>query len=319
VNFNNQGRDDAGQYVVWLALDEPCLSRESVVTAEIKTMNVISAGVLSAIEGATTTLTPLCFTGPKASTIPVSSVQFMQTPKDLLNDYKEGDHALTLAAHLTGNVKSAFPGGKPAPAEGEEPPPAPVVEEAPLAESKQPISVIVVSDCDLLQDRWSFSIQNFGGMRMAAPVNGNIAFVTNALDFLEGSTDLVSLRSRGSSNRPFQVVESLKKSAEQRFRAQEQELQTKYEAAEQRINEMLSKSQGQSLELLSADVQKEIDKAREEQTTTRKELREVRRSLNKDIEDLGTRVKAINIALIPALLVVFALGLSRWQRLRRKS
>ena len=59
--------------------------------------------------------------------------------------------------------------------------------------------------------------------------------------------------------------------------------------------------------------------ARAEQAQTRKQLREVRRSLNKEIEDLGTRVKAINIALIPALLVAFALGLSRWQRLRRKS
>ena len=179
--------------------------------------------------------------------------------------------------------------------------------------------MIVVSDCDFLADRWSFQTMNLGGRRLASPANGNMAFIANSIDFLEGSTDLVSLRSRGTSNRPFQVVESLKKSAEQRFRAQEQELQAKYDVAEQSINNLLSKSQGANLEILSADVQREIDKAREEQSRTRKELREVRRSLNKDIEDLGTRVKMLNIALIPALLVAFAIGLSRWQRLRRKS
>jgi ABC-type uncharacterized transport system involved in gliding motility auxiliary subunit len=171
----------------------------------------------------------------------------------------------------------------------------------------------------MLQDQWTVTTQNFGGMRLASPVNDNIAFVANAIDYLEGSTDLISLRSRGSSSRPFKVVEDLKRDAEQRFRAQEQELQSKADSASQRIEELLSKRQGTSLEILSADVQKELEIAREEQAQTRKQLREVRRSLNKDIEDLGTRVKAINIALIPALLVAVALGLSRWQRLRRKS
>ncbi|MEO6711131.1 MAG: Gldg family protein [Planctomycetota bacterium] len=319
VNYNDAGRDESGQYIVWLNLDETTLNKEVVVTDQIKSMMLATAGVLSSASGATTTLSPLISTGPKASTVPVSSVQFLSNPKTLLNDFMEGDHALTLAAHITGNAKTAFPGGRPKPAEGAEPPPAPEVEKPVLTESKVPISVIVVADCDMLQDRFSFSEKNFFGKRLATPANGNMAFVANAIDFLEGSTDLVSLRSRGSSHRPFEVVETLKKDAEKRFRSQEQALQAKYDQANQRVEELLSKRQGTSLDLLSEDVQKEVDKLRDDQVRTRKELREVRRSLNKDIESLGVRVKMINIALIPALLVVFALGLSRWQRLRRKS
>jgi ABC-type uncharacterized transport system involved in gliding motility auxiliary subunit len=318
VSFSNRARDDAGQYVVWLGLNGSTLAKDAVVTNQMKSIYMASAGVLAPADGATTTLTPLISTGATASTIPMSSLQFQQDPKALLLDYHAGTQALTLAAHLTGNVKSAFPNGRPKTAEGDVPP-APLVEAPALAESKTPISVIVVSDCDMLQDQWTVTTQNFGGMRLASPVNDNIAFVANAIDYLEGSTDLISLRSRGSSSRPFKVVEDLKRDAEQRFRAQEQELQSKADSASQRIEELLSKRQGTSLEILSADVQKELEIAREEQAQTRKQLREVRRSLNKDIEDLGTRVKAINIALIPALLVAFALGLSRWQRLRRKS
>jgi ABC-type uncharacterized transport system involved in gliding motility auxiliary subunit len=318
VSFSNRARDDAGQYVVWLGLNGSTLAKDAVVTNQMKSIYMASAGVLAPADGATTTLTPLISTGATASTIPMSSLQFQQDPKALLLDYHAGTQALTLAAHLTGNVKSAFPNGRPKTAEGDVPP-TPLVEAPALAESKTPISVIVVSDCDMLQDQWTVTTQNFGGMRLASPVNDNIAFVANAIDYLEGSTDLISLRSRGSSSRPFKVVEDLKRDAEQRFRAQEQELQSKADSASQRIEELLSKRQGTSLEILSADVQKELEIAREEQAQTRKQLREVRRSLNKDIEDLGTRVKAINIALIPALLVAFALGLSRWQRLRRKS
>lgn len=317
VSFSNRSRDDAGQYIVWLNLDGKTLAGDEVPTTSLRGMNMASAGLLSSAEGATTSLTPLITTGARASTIPVSSLQFMSDPKQLLLDFKEGTQALTLAAHLTGNVKSAFPAGRPKPAEGEEA--APADDKPALSESKSPISVIVVADCDMLQDRWTFTTQNFGGMRLATPVNDNMAFLANSIDFLQGSTDLISLRSRGSSSRPFKVVEDLKREAEQRFRAQEQELQSKADRANTRIEELLSKSQGKSMEILSQDVQKELEVAREEQSSTRKQLREVRRSLNKDIEDLGTRVKAINIALIPALLVAFALGLSRWQRLRRKS
>jgi len=316
VSFSNRSRDDAGQYVVWLNLDGTTMTSDAVVTNQLKSMNMASAGVLTAAPGTTTSMTPLVTTGAKASTIPSSSLQFMSDPKQLLLDYKEGSQALTLAAHITGNAKSAFPGGRPAPANGEPPPPD---DKPVLAESTSPISVIVVADCDMLQDRWTFTAQNFGGMRLATPVNDNMAFLANSIDFLEGSTDLIGLRSRGSSNRPFKVVEELKRDAEQRFRAQEQELQSKADRANQRIEELLSKRQGTSLEILSQDVQKELEIARAEQAETRKQLREVQRSLNKEIEDLGTRVKAINIALIPALLVAFALGLSRWQRLRRKS
>lgn len=321
VQFSNRARDDSGQYVVWLDLAADNFAQDSVVTDQIKSMNFITAGTLSAVDGAPTSFTPLVFTGPKASTVASSSVQFMSDPKSLLNDYMAGEHALTLAAHVTGNVKTAFPDGRPkaAPdAEGAEPPPPP--SEAPvLSESKSPISVIVVADCDLLADRWSFSSQSIGRTKLVAPVNGNISFVANGIDFLQGSTDLVGLRGRGVSRRPFEVVESLRKAADQRLRAQEQELQAKYDQANQRIEELLSKRQGASLELLSDDVQKEVDRLREDQLATSKKLREVRRSLNEDIDNLGLRVKLINIALLPALLVAFAIGLSRWQHLRRKS
>lgn len=321
VQFSNRSRDDSGQYVVWLGLDASNLAKDQVVTDAIKTMNLATAGVLTKLDGATTTVTPLVQTGDRASTVMTSSVQFNQDPKALLNDYMAGDRALVLAAHVTGNVKSAFPAGRPAdvPVEGEETPATPPEDKPVLTESKAPISVIVVTDCDMLADGWSFRAQNIGGFRMASPANGNMAFVANSLDFLEGSTDLISLRSRGSSYRPFKVVEDLKKVADQRYRAREQELVAKFDEANQRIENLLSKRQGESLELLSQDVQAEIEKATEERIQTQRELREVRRALNRDIEALGTRVKAINIALIPALLVAFALGLSRWQRLRRKS
>ncbi len=68
---------------------------------------------------------------------------------------------------------------------------------------------------------------------------------------------------------------------------------------------MLSSEQSQAL----ADFQ-------DEKIRIRKELRQVRRNLDKDIESLGGTMKFINIALMPLLLTLFALfmGMRRSNR-----
>jgi ABC-type uncharacterized transport system involved in gliding motility auxiliary subunit len=43
----------------------------------------------------------------------------------------------------------------------------------------------------------------------------------------------------------------------------------------------------------------------------------VRFQLNADIEDLGRKLKLLNIVLVPALLTLLVLGLWWWRRRRR--
>jgi ABC-type uncharacterized transport system involved in gliding motility auxiliary subunit len=51
----------------------------------------------------------------------------------------------------------------------------------------------------------------------------------------------------------------------------------------------------------------------------RKELRDVRRSLDVEIESLGTRLKIVNIALVPALLAIGAIVLAFLRRSRLRA
>jgi ABC-type uncharacterized transport system involved in gliding motility auxiliary subunit len=59
---------------------------------------------------------------------------------------------------------------------------------------------------------------------------------------------------------------------------------------------------------MSPEQQAEIQRFLDEQVRIRQELRSVRRNLDADIERLGTWLKVINIALVPVLLTIFALG-----------
>jgi len=140
--------------------------------------------------------------------------------------------------------------------------------------------------------------------------------VVNALDNLLGSSDLISVRSRGTFARPFDRVEALRAAADARYREQEQTLQRKLDETERRLRELESAKDEESLLIISPEQQAELERFQQDKLQIRKQLREVRRNLDKSIEDLGTTLKLINIALVPLLLsfAAIAIAIVRYRR-----
>lgn len=227
-----------------------------------------------------------------------------------------------VAARVTGNVKTAFPEGKPkdTPNEGETPEAAPEAKgetKAHLTESKEPINVIVVADTDILQDRFWVQVQNFFGQRIGIPNSGNGTFVTNALDNLTGSNDLISVRSRAGYSRPFTLLRMLQQDAEQQFRQKEQALQEHLKATERKIQELQSQKPDGNAMILSVEQQEAMGKFRKELLQVRKELRSVQHELGKNIESVERWVKFINIGLVPLLIGIAGVWISS-SRIRKK-
>ncbi|MHB1372249.1 MAG: Gldg family protein, partial [Pseudomonadaceae bacterium] len=204
-------------------------------------------------------------------------------------------------ARIQGPAKTAFPNGIEGRKDG-------------LAESER-INVIVIADTDLLSDRMWVQVQDFFGQRVPQPWADNGAFVINALDNLSGTDALISVRSRGRFTRPFVVVEELQRQAENRFREQEEVLQQRLAATEQKLAELQSSDPEQALEL-TAEQESALQQFLQEKLRIRKELREVRYQLNADIEALGRTLKFANIVLVPLLLTLAALALWLWRRRR---
>jgi ABC-type uncharacterized transport system involved in gliding motility auxiliary subunit len=180
--------------------------------------------------------------------------------------------------------------------------------------------VIIVADTDMLRDMFWVSFQDYYGRRAALPSADNDTFVINALDNLSGSNDLISLRSRGRSVRPFEVVADLRAAADQEFRNKESLLQQKLSETGHKLKELQDSVISESGELVMNEAQlEEINSFRAEHIRIRKELRNVQHALGKDIELLGTRLKVINIALVPLVVIVLAtiLGVVRMRRAAR--
>src|SRR5690606_13800758 len=144
----------------------------------------------------------------------------------------------------------------------------------------------LVADADILSDHFWVQVQDFLGQRIAIPMAQNGLFVMNAVENLAGSNDLISIRSRGETRRSFNRVEELAKAAQEKYQNREAELQERIATLQNEINEIQAKRDDNSI-LFTPEQQQAIEKAREEFTQARKELRAVQRDLNRDIDKLG--------------------------------
>src|SRR5690606_31565529 len=160
-------------------------------------------------------------------------------------------------------------------------------------------------------------VSQFFGQRVLNAFANNGDFTINAVDNMIGSGDLISVRTRPGSVRPFDTVDDLKRAADDRFRAKEQELQAQLGETERKLTELQrARSEGSNLMMLSPEQQRELARFQEEKLRIRKELRQVRAQLDEDIRSLGTRLKFINIAGVPLLLTFGALA---WVFMRNRA
>ena len=301
----------------YLGLTTDQMSDDDIVTADLSSINMATAGQLQVVDGGAATLEPLLTSSPNSSPMPATRFSFLPDPSALQNDFAPDGTEHILAARLSGTLPSAFPDGRPptsvSAAEGDLP-----QEEADLnhiSEAAQPANLIVVADVDMLGDQFWVQKQNFFGQQIASAFASNGAFVINAIENLSGSSDLIGVRSRASYTRPFSRVESIRVDAEARFRETEQRLQNDLAETERRLRELQSTREDSENILLSREQQQEIDRFVDQRASIRKDLRAVQRGLDRDIEQLGTVLKMVNIGLVPLLLTVFVL-IAVWRRTR---
>ncbi len=315
-----QNRSEMVDYLQYMALtkDHHNFNTSDSVTGQLEKVHMDIAGVLNKKPDATIEFEPLLTTGPNSQTMDIKSVQFMPDPKALLTQFQRGDKPLTVAARLTGKIKTAFPAGdpaKPAPTEGQ--PPAP---DTSLKESSSDANIIVVADCDMLADRFWVQEARIGNMLLGYnKFADNGDFVIGAVDNLSGSSDLISLRARGKFSRPFSRVETIQKAAEDKFLAKQKELEESRQKTEAKISEMLRQApQGGSV-ILTPEQQADLDKSRKDLVAIRHQLRDVQHQLRKDIDSLGKTLEFLNVGLMPLAVGVLAVGLSVYRVNRRRS
>ena len=335
------------EYVAWLNLDRRAMETNDAITAGIETLNTASMGSLSVADKSLLKLEPILRTTERGAIIDADKVSLRPDPLALLRGYQPGGKRLVLAARFNGDIKTAFPNGIPTPpaaaakdadkkdgdkkdeaakadsdkteagkAEaGKQEPEKKAAEKKPtpppLTSGK--LNAVVFADTDLLHDQFWLDERDFLGQRIQIPLAHNAVMVINAIENLTGGEALRDLRGRGVKPRPFTVVDEIKRGAEKQFREKEQTLEAKLKDTQSKLAGIEQKGEGGNI-ILSDKDRETIEKFRTEMLGVRRELRDVKLAMRQDIDRLDGVLKFANIAAVPLLIGLGAIGLAFMRR-----
>jgi ABC-type uncharacterized transport system involved in gliding motility auxiliary subunit len=306
--------------LVLLGLSGENIQKDEMVTQQLDTLNVSSVGVWRQLEGATTQWRELVYSSRAAGLIDKDRVVGMLDPNTLFTDFAPDGVTHALVGQLSGEVKTAFPDGKPVVVADESAQQADATAAAEDDQSAAPglqqgkINVLLLADTDMLTDRLWVQAQTFLGQQVLSPFADNGSLLINAADYLVGSADLISIRGRGTFDRPFTKVHEIQRQAEEGYRDTANQLAAQLKATEQKLTELQQMKTGDAKQVLSPEQEQAIDEFLAQKLEIRKSLRDVQHQLTSDIETLGTQLKLINIGLIPLLLTILMLLLHWWRR-----
>lgn len=340
VNYRTmmQGR----QNPVALRLPKEAINKDERITADLQSLMLMSAGALEAESKDGLTATVLAHSSEASEKIDTTEAEKLR--RESLTNFSPSGQRQPLVVMLSGKFKTAFPGGKPkAPADSpetggaEEDAGAPKAEaqaaakqeEAPakkeeakaeVAAPKQEASqddgtikessnsegmVILFADADMLYD--AFCVQQDPMTGGLVATNSNLPLMLNAVEVLSGGGDLLKVRSRASTQRPFTKMDELRENVEKDFRPKLKSLQSDLDSIAQQMGPLRVKDGG-----IIADPaqQKKIEELMRKQSDINREIREIKKTQNKQIAFTESIITLLNVLAVPLLVVAVGLILA---------
>lgn len=288
---------------VFLSLGTQNVNSTDLLAGQLGQIMFPFAGEIVDKTGGALQFTPIIQSSDAACLVDAAGAQFGMAA--IRAQLKPDKMRHVLAARLKGTFKTAFPNGKPVDAEGESGDTNNVPNRLVSGDS----TVLIFGDADFLYDRFCVqAAEGIFGTQSIQPINDNLALLGNAVEQTAGREELITIRSRGRSNRPFEVVNELEYKAMVEWQQQEEQLQQSLEATRKQIADLQQQKSGSQKFILSDEQQQAAESFRQKEIETSRQLKNVRKSLNKDIESLGVRVKVANIVLVPLLVIAFGVG-----------
>jgi ABC-type uncharacterized transport system involved in gliding motility auxiliary subunit len=312
ADLNHMGRTQQGRAPTVLTLAEDALNHSDVLTAQGNAVMVL-AGAFTGTPAEGLKQTVLIKSSANSQlTAPVVARGYGE---EIIHNFQPSGTEYALAVRLTGKAKTAFPEGVPASSPAPSASPAPTKSEQPssLKESTNETSIILFGDADMIQDQIAVTQMNnlFGG-RVFTPNNGNLALAEGAIEQLSGDSDLIAMRSRATTKRPFTVIREMQARAESHYQDTIRQLEGSLAETQRKLSELQQTKQDGQQFILSQEQQQEISNFRKKEASIKTQLKNERRKLRANIDSLENRLKWLNIAAMPALVafsgVLLAIG-----------
>ena len=291
----------------FLLLDKNALSDKSILTSQINTLHLPFVGHFKRTDDADELVSEtLIESSGKSKLVDGMSSQF--NGQDIVDKF--GSPSGTkhiIAMRLEGKFRTAFPDGKPTVAEGDDKAEKTKVDSKGdhLSESTDKNAVLLVGDTDLLVNDYSVRVQRTIFGNQVQMINGNLAFVQNAVEIMGGDSNLITVRSREDQNRPFERINEMQEEATKNFDDQLKRAREKLESIVAEKSKMeQNNNQGENQVLTIKINQEDLKQIRKQEAAAQRQIRQIRKDLRKDIDRLQLRLQLANVGVIPLLIII---------------
>ena len=321
----------------FLNLTSPeCFNSENVITAELNQVRFLFPGVLREVadpnqqQAGPIERTPIITTTNKGNSWSISSPFELAVldPAALMDKFIDGTEPVAMGYRLTGKFSTSFPDGIEIEVQIPEDEPTEDPEESSdeektkkikkhitgLTESAENCVVVVFADVDFMSDMLAYRDFFFGKV----VAGDNSALMLNAIDDLQGSSDLISVRSRGNFRRPFVRVDEIEKRAEAETAEEEARINAEITGFQTELSSIAaSAKEGQEEVIGSSILQKKQDLELKIHQAKRR-LRQVKMKRRERIEHLGNMLRNFNMLMAPSVILVIAIVLGIRRSVRKR-
>lgn len=180
--------------------------------------------------------------------------------------------------------------------------------------------IILIADTDFIADPYTGWTETIQGKKVFFPANHNVALILNSLGYMHGNTALNSARSKSNRSRPLIKLSSLEMDLQKKYKPRMNELSARlnwllntgnnhhFDGNTMKPNNVINKSFRQGVENREAEII-QVDA----------ELRALTRGLKEDTTALKTRIKMLNVIIVPALVLICGIFILARRRHRSRA
>ncbi len=196
-------------------------------------------------------------------------------------------------------------------------PPPPASEPASDGSLKESASdegaIILFADADMMYHEFYLSRDPMVGM-MIERFN-NLSLFLGAVELLSGGGDLISVRNRASTTRPFTTMDKKKSEVEASYRPQMAKLEGELQEASEKVTNLRGKRDEKTQRIiLDPTSQADLDNWLKKQADINKQIREIKKDQRKALDWEEMKLTLINLLLMPGLVVGAGLLLAMRRR-----
>ena len=278
------------------------INQNENISDGLSLIRLVSPGGLAPLnEDSTVNYFPVLSSSEATMDLPMKDVL---DPIKLINNFKPSGITYDFGVRLTGSAQSNFESYE-------------LKYENHISESTEDLNVVVFSDADFIRNAFWARIQKFLNSNVIEQTSDNGSLITNVLDSMTGYQKFINLRNKETPFRPFVVVQQMQAEAEKKYLGQEQELQAQLDQTLNKIRNISSGREGEEVNLSNEQLE-ELAIFQFEVENTRKQLREVRRNLSKDIDNLANKINVINTFFMPITLIILMFVIPGYLGIRRR-